>query len=720
LLRKCTVCFSQKMNPDKIQANRLLSQKSPYLLQHAYNPVDWYPWGEEAFRKARETHKPIFLSVGYSTCHWCHVMAAESFSNPETAKYLNENFVSVKVDREERPDIDRVYMQAVQAMTGSGGWPLSVFLTGELKPFYGGTYFPPRGRWGKPGFFEILSAIHEMWTSNPAGISESSEALLRAIGEKRFFADQGMSFPDEHLLDEAYENCGAAFDRSFGGFGIEPKFPQETLLGFLLRYGYRRGNPDALAMVETSLRKMALGGLRDHLGGGFHRYTTDREWHLPHFEKMLYNQALLSRLYLETYQVTQNSFYAAIARETLDYVLRDLTDDFGAFCAAEDADSWEVSGNGRVKSEGVFYVWTAAEIRDCLDKDLSEVFNFHYGIRDEGNVETNLPEEWRGRNILSVCQSVEATAKRFGMSRERVERILENARSVLSAKRASKPRPYRDDKILTDWNALMISSFSIGFRVLGDIRYQRAAMGAADFLLARLKRKDGRLMHRYADGEAAIPAFLPDYAFFTCGLIDLYEATFDPRYLEEAMSLCREIMRLFRDADGGGFFLTGGDSERLILRQKDFQEGALPSGNAAAALAFLRLSRLSGDRELETNAANILRAFPEHCGDSGMGCAHMLTALAAFAGPGCEIVIDEGPDNSDLEDMLRVIDSRFLPEKTVLFRDLEGENRKKIEALFPSLGTRARQGNKTAVTVCRNRTCLPAVVSGPELEGLFK
>jgi len=705
------------MNPPETRANRLLGQKSPYLLQHAYNPVDWYPWGEPAFRRAREEDKPIFLSIGYSTCHWCHVMAAESFSNSEIADFLNENFISIKVDREERPDIDRLYMEAVQAMTGSGGWPLSVFLTHDLKPFYGGTYFPPESRRGQSGFLEVLAALRDLWIKDRGTILKSSETLVSVMGKETSPRTAGEIFPDAGLLDRAYEAYSSLFDGTFGGFGNVPKFPQEATGSFLLRYWHRRKDAKALEKVEKSLQEMARGGLRDYLGGGFHRYATDRKWHLPHFEKMLYNQAMLSRLYLETYQATRNPFYAEIARETLDYVLRDLTDTFGGFYAAEDADSWIVSENGKVKSEGAFYVWSSAEIQACLGREGAEVLSFYCGVREEGNIEGM---DWRARNILSVCHSLETTAERFGMSREQVERILKNARAVLFERRTQRPRPYRDDKILADWNGLMIASLAFGFRVLGDVRYQRAAIGAADFLRARLKRKDGRLMHRYTDGEAAIPAFLADHAFFAWGLFELYEATFDPAYLEEAVSLCREMIRLFWDEKESGFFLTGEDSETLILRQKDFHEGALPSGNAMAALVLLKISRLGPGKDFEEKAMRILRAFFETSEISLGGSANMLVALDAALGPYCEIVIDEGPDRSNLEKMIEVIYSRFLPEKMVLLHDLEGESRKKMESLAPFLEGRPPIVSKTAVSVCRDRTCQLSAVSDSELKELFE
>lgn len=701
-----------------MKANRLFYEKSPYLLQHAYNPVDWYPWGEDAFKKAREEDRPVFLSIGYSSCHWCHVMEKESFSDPGIAKVLNENFVAVKVDREERPDIDHVYLRAVTAMTGSAGWPLSVFLTPDLKPFFGGTYFPPEDRWGQTGFGGLLVMLSEMWKSDRAKVLESGESLTRRIRAQDEKKDRGRTTFSEKMLHSGFKKCVEIFDRSSGGFGDAPKFYQGQVLSFLLHYWARTGNGEALAMTEKTLQAVSWGGVQDHLGGGFHRYATDREWQVPHFEKMLYDQAILSRVYLEAYQATGNGFYRDVARRILEYVLRDMTSDLGIFHSAEDADSLVAPGVSRKRGEGVFYEWTLEEIESALSPDKAGIFCFHYDVRKEGNVPGTVRGECAGKNILHVGHSLEETAVRFQMTPGEAETALESCRAVLFLKRGKRSRPYRDEKVLTDWNGLMIESFALASRILGDSRYRRAAVGAADFLLARMKRRDGRLMHRWVDGEAGVPGFIEDYAFLSHALLMLYEATFDADYLTEAVLLAEEMLHLFRDPEGGGFFQTARDAESLIFRPQEIFDGAIPSGNSVAILVLLKLARLTMRKEFEAAAEKALQAIASKAAEFPLGFTQAFIAFDFLQGPSAEIVL-AGEDESEMEEMLAVIYSRFLPNKILLFHGPHGSGRKTIEELSPFVRDCLPLADGAAAYVCRNYVCKLPVYEPSQLKTLL-
>ena len=683
-----------KTSNEEPYTNRLIHEKSPYLLQHAHNPVDWYPWGEEAFAKARKEDKPIFLSVGYSTCHWCHVMEDEFFSKPEMAKIMNDHFISIKVDREERPDVDNIYMQVVTAMTGSGGWPMTVILTPELKPFFGGTYFPPEDRWGSPGLKTILNTAAEKWRKERGQILESSESITQAVRSQAETKAAMSHALDKKTLDKAYRQFESQFDSNYGGFGDAPKFPRSHVLSFLLRYRKRTGDAKALEMAEKTLQEMAKGGMHDHIGGGFHRYSTDGEWRIPHFEKMLYDQALLSKAYLEAYQATGKEEYARVAGEIFEYILRDMTDSGGAFYSAEDADSAPDPSQPDKKSEGAFYLWSRDEIAQALGAEKADIFNFYFGV-----------VEFKGKNVLYVAHSSDETAKKFGKSREEMEVILKESKEILAGIRDKRLRPHRDDKILTDWNGLMISSLALGSRVLNEPRYQEAARKAADFLLEKMKRKDGRLMHRYRDGEVAITGFIEDYAFFTQGLHDLYEATFDPRYLKEAKFFLEEIFRLFWDKSGGGFFLTGKDAEKLIARTKELYDGAIPSGNSVATLSLLRVGRLTMNREIEGQARSTLDAFSADLDKFPSGFPQMLMALDFALGPSREIVIAGEKTDAKTQAMVQEVYSRFLPNKVVGFHPLGGKDAKKIEALSPFMENQKALDGKPTAYVCKNYIC---------------
>ncbi|OGX05096.1 MAG: hypothetical protein A3G87_03450 [Omnitrophica bacterium RIFCSPLOWO2_12_FULL_50_11] len=688
------------------EPNRLIHEKSPYLLQHAYNPVDWYPWGEEAFEKARKEDKPIFLSIGYSTCHWCHVMEEESFSKPEIAKIMNETVVAIKVDREERPDVDHIYMQAVMAMTGSGGWPLSAFLTPDLKPFYGGTYFPPEDRWGRPGFATLLKEIAGKWKTDREKILKSSDELTKALRAHMESQTAQAETLDERTLKTAYHELGSRYDQEKGGFGSAPKFPQSYIHSFLLRYWKRSNAQDALEMADKTLTEMARGGMYDHIGGGFHRYSTDREWFVPHFEKMLYDQAILSKSYLEAYQATGHEDFARVAREIFDYVLRDMQSLEGGFYSAEDADSFPPEAvEPTKKSEGAFYLWYEADLIHHLGTEDAKIFNYYFGVESHGNVENDPHREFSGKNILFAAHTLGETAQKFGKSEGEIRKIITDARNKLLEIRSKRPRPHLDDKILADWNGLMISSLAFGARVLGEDRYRDAAQRSADFILAKVKREDGRLMHRYREGEVSVTGFLEDYAFFTHGLIDLYEATFDPKYLTEAQFLAKDMFRLFWDESGGGFFFTGKDAEKLISRVKEAADGAIPSGNSVAALSLLRLGRMTMDREMETWANSTVEAFSAQLAQFPSGFGQMMIALDFAIGPSQEIVIAGDGDSALTQEMIRTIYSMFLPSKVVVFHPLDAADAESIRKLSPFVQEQVALGGKPTAYVCRNYMC---------------
>jgi len=709
-----------KMKNTHAYTNRLVHEKSPYLLQHAHNPVDWFPWGAEAFEKAKKEDKPVFLSIGYSTCHWCHVMEEESFENPDITKIMNEGFVSIKVDREERPDLDQIYMQAVMAMTGSGGWPMSVFLTPEGKPFYGGTYFPPEDRWGRPGFATLLHTIQNKWKTDKQNLLSSSEEMTRLLhtdAKQKPALNYALS---EATLQKGYEQFQSRFDSRLGGFGQAPKFPSSHNLSFLLHAWKRFKTPEALLMVEKTLQAMARGGIYDQLGGGFHRYSTDAYWHVPHFEKMLYDQALLSKTYLQAYQATAKEEYAQTAREIFDYVLREMTDASGGFYSAEDADSAADSEHPEKKSEGAFYIWSEAEIKEQLEPQVYEIFNAYFGVESGGNARQDPQGEFTGKNILYVASGFEETAKRFSKKSEDIQKIINEAKDKLFKIRAKRPRPHLDDKVLTDWNSLMISSLALGARVLKEPKYKMAAQKAADFILTEMKQKNGRLLHRWRKQEAVIPGFADDYAFFILALLDLYEATFDPKYLEEAKFFTQEMIRLFWDEKDGGFFFTGADAEKLITRSKELYDGAVPSGNSVAALCLLRVGRMTMNRELEKRAQAVLDTFSGELSQYPSRYSQMLAALDFALGPSREIIIaspDEDPTQP--EAFLHEIFSRFLPNKVVMFHPLKGSNRLKIETLAPFISRQTAVSGKATVYICKDYVCdLPVTDAARLIERL--
>lgn len=682
------------------RSNRLINESSPYLLQHAHNPVDWYPWGNEAFERAKKEDKPIFLSIGYSTCHWCHVMEHESFENEQIAKIMNEHFVSIKVDREQRPDVDKIYMRAVQLMTGSGGWPLSVFLTPDGEPFYGGTYFPPNDMFGRPGFERLLLAIADAWKNRRAELVDSAGKL----GD--FLASSALPTEKEKLslemLEGGFDYLRNTFDARYGGFGTAPKFPQPTNLSFLLYYWQRTGVVQALQMVEKTLDAMARGGMYDHIGGGFHRYSTDGQWLVPHFEKMLYDQALISKAYLQAYQATKNKEYARTAEEIFGYVLRDMTDAKGGFYSAEDADS-----EGK---EGTFYLWEPVQIESILDTDRAKIFSVYYGVTEQGNFE-------EGKTILNIATPVEQLAEKFQNDSTTMENILAEARSKTFNHRQKRIRPHRDDKVISGWNGLMISSLAYGGAVLQEQKYTKAAERAAQFILSTL-HKNGRLMRYYRDGRVVEPGFLDDYAFMIMGLVDLYEATFDADWLIQAKGLADEMIELFADEEHGGFYLTGKDGEKLIARTKPDSDGAIASGNSVAALALLRLGRITMNQQYTEQATKTLEAFSKQMEQSPGYSSVMLMALNFWLGPTQEIVIAGETNATGTKQMLELVRGKFLPNAVVLFHGT-GEAGETIEKVVPFLKGQVATDGKATAYLCENYVCNQPVTTIEELNKML-
>jgi uncharacterized protein YyaL (SSP411 family) len=671
--------------------NQLIHEKSPYLLQHAHNPVDWHAWGPEAFEKAKREDKPIFLSVGYSTCHWCHVMERESFESEEMAKLLNAFFVPVKVDREERPDVDRIYMTFVQATTGSGGWPMSVFLTPELKPFFGGTYFPPDNRYGRPGFASILQSLARAWKQDRAKIDKSSADVIAQLAKYTEPKPARAGALDQDILDAAFQYFRRSFDATNGGFGGAPKFPRPVALNFLLRYAIRNHNEDALDMALRTLRGMAEGGMNDQLGGGFHRYSVDEMWFLPHFEKMLYDQAQLAVSYVEAFQITGEAYYASIARNTLDYVLRDMTDPHGAFYSAEDADSVIDPAHPHEKGEGAFYVWTQAELEEILGPQSAGVLIAHFGVEKNGNVHHDPHGEFPGKNILYGRREIEADAAAN----------LQRSMAILLEHRSKRVRPHLDDKILTAWNGLMISAFAKAAQALDAPHYAQAARRAADFLVSTMyDRESGVLLRRYRDGEAAIPGFLDDYVFLAQALLDLYETEFRVDDLELADALMERALSLFEDRAAGAFFSAADGDASIVMRMKDDYDGAEPSGNSIALLNLQRLVQLTGKPEYERALERAFAGLASRIADQPVAVPQMLVALQASLGSKRQIVlVGEGS-----EALLREVRSRFLPETLVLRIDSEA-SRERLARWMPWLSGMVAVDGKAAVYVCQNFAC---------------
>ena len=695
------VTESSQNHPRK--PNRLISEKSPYLLQHALNPVNWYPWGEEAFGKASRENKPIFLSIGYSTCHWCHVMEHESFSNLKIASVMNQYFVSIKVDREERPDVDQVYMKFVQATTGSGGWPMSVFLTPELKPFFGGTYFPPEGGRGRPGFRTLLLEIAKAWDNDRRNIVAAANKITDRLKESGDLSADGDLKLEDDLLTRTYDWYETSYDSARGGFGSAPKFPRPVNFNFLLRHYSRTGRRRALEMTTHTLRSMAGGGVYDHLGGGFHRYSTDQNWFLPHFEKMLYDQAQLAISYLEVYQITQESLFADVASGIFHYVLRDMTGTEGGFYSAEDADS-PLEHHLEEQAEGAFYVWTHHEMEQLLETD-SAIFNHHYGIKADGNVERDAFGEFKGKNILHVSSTPAQTAKRFEKSVSEIKDILALSREKLFQVRVERPRPGLDDKVLTAWNGLMISALARGYQVLQKKPYLQAAEAAAQFISTTLyEPEDRRLKRRYRNRDIAVDGMMSDYAFLIQGLLDLYEASLEGRWLLWAMDLTETQNRLFWDQTKGGFYSTTGKDPSILIRMKEDYDGAKPSPNSVAVLNLLRLSQMTGNEQWREMAERSIRAFGKRLKTAPYTMPQMMAAVHFLMDKPKQILIAGQQDSSDTRAILRTIHRRFIPNKIILLAD-DGEVHKRLATELTVLKHLDQIDGKATAYVCENYIC---------------
>ena len=696
--------------------NRLGRERSPYLLQHAGNPVDWYPWGSEAFEAARRGDKPIFLSIGYSTCHWCHVMEHESFENADIAKLLNDAFVAVKVDREERPDVDRVYMTFVQSTTGAGGWPMSVFLTPDLKPFFGGTYFPPTSRWGRPGFVDLLQEISRVWTHDRARVDFAAAELFDRLktvtgSDGRTRAESVVAGPD--ALEEAAAQYFEAFDRRNGGFGDAPKFPRPAELFFLLREFARGGNPAILELVVATLRAMAIGGMRDHVGGGFHRYSVDAAWRVPHFEKMLYDQAQLTLAFLEGAQATGQDFFAAVAEDTIAYVLREMQGPAGGFYSAEDADSLPQSDSTE-KREGAFYVWSDAEIGALLGAN-AEVVRRRFGIEPEGNAPHDPQGEFTGQNILYTASPLEDVAAETGRSLDDVMAALGSARRVLFEARAKRPRPHLDDKVLVSWNGMMIAALARAARVLPGrperAQWLEAGQRAAAFIRRELWRPDEQgLLRRYRDGEAAIDAYAEDYACLIWGLLELFQADGNVSWISWARELQARQNALFWDAEDGGWFSTTGRDPAVLLRLKEDYDGAEPAASSVSVMNLLSLTHLFGGDESRQMVERTLARYGPRAGGAARVIPFMLGGLCAWhAGMG-QVVIAGSPSRPETVALQQELSMHFLPFSVVVPL-VPGAPQEAVAAALPLLASmRERNGEPTAF-VCRDFTCREPVTS---------
>ncbi|MFT5051639.1 MAG: hypothetical protein ACI8QZ_003059 [Chlamydiales bacterium] len=690
--------------------NRLVHEASPYLRQHARNPVDWFPWGDEAFALAAKLSKPVFLSIGYSTCHWCHVMEHESFEDEAVAALMNEHFVCIKVDREERPDIDDVYMTVTQQTTGRGGWPMTVIMTPDKKPFFAGTYFPKNGAGGRPGMMELLPQISSAWTDQRENVVEHADKLVASLQS----ATQGTPGKalESSLLERAYKNLNTRYDNARGGFNTAPKFPVPHNLRFLMRYHARQGADSSLAldMVERTLREMRNGGIWDHVGFGFHRYSTDRQWLVPHFEKMLYDQALLSAAYIEGWQVTGKAEYRQTACEIFEYVLRDLSAPGGGFFSAEDADS--------EGEEGLFYFWNANELIGILGKEDGDFAINLWGVKREGNFAEERSGRRTGHNILhfpSVGRALDdAKSIPQGALAERIEGIRKRLFDV----RERRVHPFKDDKILTDWNGLMIAALAKGGAAFSEPRYTEAARRAADYMLGTLTDDEGRLFKRARGAQVSLPGMLEDYAFATWGLLNLYEATFDVTYLRAGIAYTDLAIAHFWDAERGGFFMAPDDGEELIVRAKDAYDGAIPSGNSVAALNLVRISRFTGDEKYLELAGETMSAFAGAARRDPASMTQMMLALNYQQGPSFEVVIAGTPGAEDTEAMLAKLRQSFLPNAVVVLRPTDEEEPAICEIAGYTLYQTARGGKATAY-VCQDFACAAPVTDAASMSKLM-
>jgi uncharacterized protein YyaL (SSP411 family) len=688
-------------------ANHLISEKSPYLIQHADNPVDWYPWGEAAFERAFREDKPVFLSIGYATCHWCHVMAHESFEDESVARLLNDSFVCIKVDREERPDIDGVYMSVCQMMTGTGGWPLTIVMTPNKKPFFAGTYLPREGRSGMKGLLDLLPEISALWKEHKSDLVRSADEVSRALNSPspHGSAPGSAPAPGEQVLMAAYEDLRTRFDPGYGGFSRAPKFPSPHVLMFLLRSWNRTGDPDALAMVQKTLDAIRGGGIYDQIGFGVHRYSVDERWHVPHFEKMLYDQALLAMAYTETYLATNQPGYRRTAEEILTYILRDMTDPQGAFYSAEDADS-----EGR---EGAFYLWTERDLERVLGSRDAALVREIFCVGGTGNF--SRPKNGSAGIVLQRSGAMDEIAKKHGMSGDELDKKAEAIRRTLFSAREERTRPLRDDKILADGNGFAIAALAKAAKAFDEKKYADAGERAARFILGAMRNPDGGLFHRYRDGEAAIPAFADDYTGMVFGLFELYEATFEEAYLASAIELNRYFLDHFQDPGHGGFFTTADTSEHVLVRRKEACDGAVPSCNSVALLNLLHLGRMTGEDALEKTAAAMVRSFSAAVNRAPSAYAFFLCGLDYAIGPSAEVVISGDLHGADTQALIRACGAYFLPSLTVAFLPAHGAVPPPFLPAEP--GRYAVIDGKATAYICSRFACRPAVTGPDDLLG---
>lgn len=680
--------------------NDLLNEKSPYLLQHAFNPVNWFPWGKEAFTRAREENKPIFLSIGYSTCHWCHVMAEESFENQAVAELLNRWFISIKVDREERPDIDQMYMAATQALTGSGGWPTSVFLLPDGRPFYAGTYFPPDATQFRPGFKDVLKAVHDAWEKQKEEINATAERLISVLESVNIPSNSTI---DKHIIQNTYENFLKKFDVQYGGFGNQPKFPRTVVPVFLLQHYVTTGDEKGKDMVLHTLSKMAAGGIYDHLGGGFHRYSVDRKWLVPHFEKMLYDQAQIANIYLDAYHITYNPYFATIARDIFSYVLRDMYNVEGGFYSAEDADSENPYSPGQ-HSEGAFYLWSKEDLEEKLGPELSKTFIEIYGIREKGNVSRDPFNEFRGLNILHVSKNIEEAALILGKTPTEIQNQIRKSKKILFSSRQQRKRPHLDDKILTGWNGLMIGALSRGSQVLNDPELLKEAIGTATFIKNNLfDPSNNTLKRRYRNGDTAIPGQLEDYAYLVEGLLHLYQATQNPDWLDWAINLTKRQIKIFWNEDGNYFFDSVVDPS-VRVRMREAFDGSEPAGNSVAISNLLILSQLHGEPDWYNMAEEIIRSFSDSINESPTDLPLMLTGLSRIQNRKIQVVIagERGADDTDR--LLKIAASRYAPSRILILAD-GAENQQYLAKRLPFMQSVNRLNNQATAYVCSDFTC---------------
>jgi uncharacterized protein YyaL (SSP411 family) len=677
--------------------NRLVRETSPYLLQHAHNPVEWYPWGPEAFEKAQRESKPILLSIGYSACHWCHVMERESFEDENIARLMNELFVNIKVDREERPDLDEIYMNAVQMLTGRGGWPMTVFLTPEGKPFYGGTYFPPEDRYGVPGFPRILRGVAQAYRERPQDVEKSVDQILTALQQMSVSTESQQAFSGA-VIARAAEQLSSSYDSEYGGLGQAPKFPNVGVYDLFLRQYRNSGEQRYLEMVTQTLRKMAEGGIYDHLGGGFHRYSVDAKWLVPHFEKMLYDNAQLVRIYAQVYCVTGDSFFKKVTEETVDYVLREMFQPQGGFYSTQDADS--------EGEEGKFFVWSPVEISNILGEAASEIFCRIYDVTDIGNFE--------GKNILHPVLTLEQASKFFRRDSAEIAHLIAEAKKKLFEEREKRAKPFRDEKVITSWNGLMLSGLAEAIKISPNPAYLDAARQTVNFVFTEMFR-DGQLLHTFKDGLAKLPGYLDDYAFVAAALLDLYEAILDRSLLEKALQLAEILVDYFWDDTGGAFFYTGKAHERLISRAKPVFDGSIPSGNAIATSVLLRMYHYTGREEFLKKAEKVLRCYYNAMERQPFGFSHMLAALDFFIQKPKEIVVVGSKEDSDIVDLLEKIHSLYLPNKTLQHLSPE----EPLATISPLLQDKGQIDGKATAYVCHNFTCSRPVTAWEDLQALL-